>query len=95
VSDDADAGLGEIEQRQREILAELNRSGRKVDDLAAMFGLAVKRVRTLLRQARPPAGAAATAAAPQARAANDTAQQAPTADAGDTPAPDAADQTPA
>lgn len=69
VRDDADTRLGEIEQRQREILAELHGAGRKADDLATMFGLAVKRVRTLLRQARPPAGPAAPAATPQAAAA--------------------------
>ena len=71
--DAATASLGEVEARQREILAEFHAGGRKADDLAAMFGLAVKRVRTLLRQARPPVGAAAPAAAPQARVATDAA----------------------
>ncbi|MBP2371713.1 translation initiation factor IF-2 [Pseudonocardia parietis] len=65
VSDDSASRLGEIEQRQREILAELHRSGRKVDDLAAMFELPVKRVRTFLRQVRPPVG-------PQSRAVDDS-----------------------
>ncbi|MBC3189454.1 translation initiation factor IF-2 [Pseudonocardia sp. C8] len=81
VRDDADARLGEIEQRQREILAELHRGGRKADDLAAMFGLPVKRVRTLLRQARPPSGSAEPAATPQAGAGSDPAYPAiPVAD---------------
>ncbi|WP_224404211.1 translation initiation factor IF-2 [Pseudonocardia sp. ICBG1034] len=43
VSEAAATRLDEIEQRRGEILAELNRSGRKADDLAAMFGIAVKR----------------------------------------------------
>lgn len=73
VRDAATTKLGEIETRQRDILAELHAGGRKADDLAAMFGLAVKRVRTLLRQARRPAGTGAPAAAPQARAADDAA----------------------
>lgn len=73
VSEAAATRLDEIEQRRGEILAELNRSGRKADDLAAMFGIAVKRVRSLLRQGRPPAGSAGPATAPQARAAEDVA----------------------
>ncbi len=73
VSEAAATRLDEIEQRRGEILAELNRSGRKADDLAAMFGIGVKRVRSLLRQGRPPAGSAGPATAPQARAAQDVA----------------------
>ncbi|GAA1868653.1 hypothetical protein GCM10009772_49410 [Pseudonocardia alni subsp. carboxydivorans] len=79
VSEAAATRLDEIEQRRGEILAELNRSGRKADDLAAMFGIAVKRVRSLLRQGRPPAGAAGPATAPQARAAEDGATPTATA----------------
>lgn len=49
---EAETRLGEVEVRQREILAELHRDGRKAEDLAAMFELSVKRVRGHLRQAR-------------------------------------------
>ncbi|ALE76982.1 hypothetical protein FRP1_30150 (plasmid) [Pseudonocardia sp. EC080625-04] len=49
---EAQKRLEEVEARQREVLAELHREGRKAEDLAAMFELSVKRVRGHLRQAR-------------------------------------------
>ncbi|GAA1388601.1 hypothetical protein GCM10009613_26190 [Pseudonocardia kongjuensis] len=54
---EAQKRLEEVETRQREVLAELHREGRKAEDLAAMFELSVKRVRGHLRQARRASGA--------------------------------------
>lgn len=66
--------LGEVESEQRAVLAELNADGRSADELAALFGVPVKRVRTLLRAAR-----SATAAGPADPAATRTATPAPVA----------------
>lgn len=48
----AEAKLADIEDRQRDVLAELNRGARSAEDLATLFGLPLKRVRTLLRAAK-------------------------------------------
>ena len=48
----ADERLGEVESEQAAVLAELNSDGRSAEDLAAMFGLPVKRVRSVLRAAK-------------------------------------------
>ncbi|RZT75534.1 hypothetical protein EV383_6275 [Pseudonocardia sediminis] len=52
VRDAAGAKLAAVEERQRAVLAELNRGGRSAEDLAAVFGLPLKRVRTQLRAAK-------------------------------------------
>lgn len=44
--------LNEVETEQRTVLAELNTAGRSAQELAALFELPVKRVRTLLRASR-------------------------------------------
>lgn len=53
--DQAAAELAALEQRQTEVLAELTALGRRAEDLAALFNLPVKRVRTLLHHHRAPA----------------------------------------
>lgn len=50
--DAAETKLAAIEERQRAVLAELNGGGRSAEDLAAVFGLPLKRVRTQLRAAK-------------------------------------------
>lgn len=48
----AETKLAAVEERQRAVLAELNCGGRSAEDLAAVFGLPLKRVRTQLRAAK-------------------------------------------
>lgn len=73
--------LQEVETEQRAVLAELNTAGRSAEDLAALFELPVKRVRTLLRASRsastantttPPTGTASPAATRSRPATTDT-----------------------
>ncbi|WP_308252024.1 translation initiation factor IF-2 [Pseudonocardia sp. KRD291] len=52
VRDVAETKLAAVEERQRAVLAELNSGGRSAEDLAAVFGLPLKRVRTQLRAAK-------------------------------------------
>lgn len=52
VRDAAETKLAAVEERQRAVLAELNSGGRSAEDLAAVFGLPLKRVRTQLRAAK-------------------------------------------
>ncbi|MCF7547315.1 translation initiation factor IF-2 [Pseudonocardia sp. WMMC193] len=49
---DADAQLGDLERRQTAVLVELNELGRSADELHALFGIPVKKVRALLRAGR-------------------------------------------
>lgn len=50
--DAADARLGDLERRQTAVLVELSELGRSADELHALFGIPVKRVRALLRAGR-------------------------------------------
>ncbi|WP_210036690.1 translation initiation factor IF-2 [Pseudonocardia parietis] len=70
--------LGEVETEQQTVLVELNAAGRSAEELAALFELPVKRVRTLLRAARstttkgPNAAAARADSAPVTRSRSTT-----------------------
>ncbi len=57
----ADAELAVLSERQSGVLGELAELGRRAEDLAALVGLPVKRVRALLQQHRPPADTATAA----------------------------------
>lgn len=70
--------LGEVDNEQQTVLVELNAAGRSAEELAALFELPVKRVRTLLRAARstttkgPNAAAARADSAPVTRSKSTT-----------------------
>ncbi|MFR9802793.1 translation initiation factor IF-2 [Pseudonocardia sp. RS010] len=71
---EAEAKLGDLERRQTAVLVELSELGRSADELHALFGIPVKRVRAMLRagRARPtgeqaPAAQAATSENPPAQ----------------------------
>lgn len=75
--------LDEVEAEQRAVLAELNAGGRSAEELAALFEVPTKRVRTLLRAAKDaePAAATADSVATDERTAAATAQPGPAATA--------------
>lgn len=89
VERDTSTRLDAVEARRRAVLVELNSDGRSADDLATMFAMPVKRIRTMLRAVKTATttGRAVAAAGQRSRTATATAAvEQPVADHGQNPA---------